>query len=288
LEKQLSCEICGLYSRVVLVAQVYTPLEFNRSLYVFCCNSRKCALQSKSWIVFRNQASEQPIVSKQQQQHAVDSNTKGTTIPVSTHCTQQSTIWSGLSYGSAAADVTFDDLESLLEARDGAMLTQSQQHQNNNTTMMTSTVTCIPHMTSVIGSSDSNSLTEIQWPAWSVSEEEEQVISENAEDVGTGDAHTNEAYRRYLEEEEDRELVAMLDRAVAGSGRQDTPSEAMHFEDDESEEASVLAGHSAAETVELEFQRRCSLQPRQVFIRAASYVQLASRLNVFALSRSLN
>jgi len=259
LEQQLICEICGLSNRIVLVAQVYTPLEFNRSLYIFCCNSRKCALTSKSWIVLRNQASELPV--------ALKSSTKET-IPVSTQ-TQQSTIWSGLSHG-IATDITFDDLESLLDARDGP--SQSQQTQNHNTITMYNNATCIhTQMTPVIDSSDSFSLTEIHWPAWSVSEEEEQVTTEDMEEEGegvdTGDEHTNEAYRRYLEEEEDRELVAMLDRAVAGGGHQDTQGANLQFEDDESEEvSSVLAGHSAAETIELEFQRRCALQPRQVFL----------------------
>lgn len=54
---QLICGVCKQADRVVLVTQVYTPLDFDRSIYVFCCNTRACSLRSEGWIVLRNQAS---------------------------------------------------------------------------------------------------------------------------------------------------------------------------------------------------------------------------------------
>ena len=55
-EGDIRCKSCGLNKHVLLVMQVYAPVEqYHRSLYVFCCNTRSCSMKSAGWIVIRNQ-----------------------------------------------------------------------------------------------------------------------------------------------------------------------------------------------------------------------------------------
>lgn len=54
----LVCGVCESSDKMVLVAQIYAPLEFHRTLYVFCCNARRCSYSSASWKVVRNQSTE--------------------------------------------------------------------------------------------------------------------------------------------------------------------------------------------------------------------------------------
>lgn len=42
---------------------MYAPIDYDRSLYIFCCNKRACSLTSKGWIVIRNQQQQQQFKS---------------------------------------------------------------------------------------------------------------------------------------------------------------------------------------------------------------------------------
>ncbi len=54
----LQCGNCASTENIALVAQIYTPMDgLDRSLYIFCCNTRKCSLLSSGWRVIRNQKS---------------------------------------------------------------------------------------------------------------------------------------------------------------------------------------------------------------------------------------
>jgi hypothetical protein len=55
--KTLTCRVCHQSEFMVLVAQIYAPIDFDRSLYIFCCNKRMCSSNSNAWIVIRNQES---------------------------------------------------------------------------------------------------------------------------------------------------------------------------------------------------------------------------------------
>jgi hypothetical protein len=53
---EIICQSCGKNSKIVLVGQIYAPIEgLDRSLYVFVCNSRACSLSSRGWTIIRNQ-----------------------------------------------------------------------------------------------------------------------------------------------------------------------------------------------------------------------------------------
>jgi hypothetical protein len=53
---EIICQSCGKNNKIVLVGQIYAPIEgLDRSLYVFVCNSRTCSLSSKGWTIIRNQ-----------------------------------------------------------------------------------------------------------------------------------------------------------------------------------------------------------------------------------------
>lgn len=250
----LICSVCCSSNRIVFVAQIFAPIpNMDRSLYIFCCNSRKCSLKSEAWIVYRNQAIETITPTTK------TNETKAIPVPSQTPL---NTIWSGLGSNqtNSAADVTFDDLESLLMARDEVTSKSQTTIKKKNPTIPTATISTT---TTSLDHSDHSNLMGIKWPAWSISEELEQVLFEDAEEgADVDDEHTREAYQRYLAEEEDRELVNMLTHGVTAGNI--SSQENMHFEDDESEEAPSLVENSAAEAVELEFQKRCALQPRQV------------------------
>ena len=51
----LVCNACHSSDAMVMLAQLYAPIDFNRSLYVFCCNRRECSLSNAGWVVVRNQ-----------------------------------------------------------------------------------------------------------------------------------------------------------------------------------------------------------------------------------------
>jgi hypothetical protein len=42
---------------------MYAPVDYDRSLYVFCCNKRTCSLTSEGWIIIRNQQDTAALIS---------------------------------------------------------------------------------------------------------------------------------------------------------------------------------------------------------------------------------
>ena len=53
-----ACAVCG--AQLLLVSQVYAPVETPRALYIFGCNRPECAKQNCSWRVFRCQTGRVP------------------------------------------------------------------------------------------------------------------------------------------------------------------------------------------------------------------------------------
>ena len=109
---EIQCKACHSSTNMCLVAQLYAPItDYDRSLYVFCCNKRLCSLSSAGWIVLRNQTTK---LSKED----VQLPTIPAPVVVAPAAASVWGSWSLDSEGMAADND--DDLEALLAARDNA------------------------------------------------------------------------------------------------------------------------------------------------------------------------
>ena len=113
---EIQCKACQSSTNMCLVAQLYAPMDFDRSLYVFCCNKRICSLSSAGWIVLRNQTTRHSTAVVQPP-----------AIPVPVAAAPAASVWGSWSLDSDGTMAAGDDLEALLAARDNASQLQQQQ-----------------------------------------------------------------------------------------------------------------------------------------------------------------
>ncbi|KAG6594117.1 putative MYND Zn-finger protein [Phytophthora cinnamomi] len=120
----LTCAKCG--RGLFLVAQVYAPVETDRTLYVFGCNTVACTEAAGSWRVLRDQveaAKEAPVVAEVEKvAEQVDK------VKIAWGSDSDDSDWSDDEDDSKpqtpAADIV--DLEALLQQRDDAMKTSAK------------------------------------------------------------------------------------------------------------------------------------------------------------------
>eukprot|EP00644_Phytophthora_capsici_P013581 jgi/Phyca11/8998/fgenesh1_pm.PHYCAscaffold_33_\ len=118
----LTCTKCG--KGLFLVAQVYAPVESDRTLYVFGCNSVACTENSGSWRVLRDQV--EPVKEEARTEVEVEEAIKKIDqVKLAWGSGSDDSDWSDDEDDSKplapAADVV--DLEALLQQRDDAMKT---------------------------------------------------------------------------------------------------------------------------------------------------------------------
>lgn len=211
--------------------QIYAPISFDRSLYVFACNTRACSLQPAGWVIVRNQKQAETISSISLPHEKVTAALPETVTKGST--------WdflSGAGAGDTAAgasawgDFTFededtskvDDLEALLKVRDMSLLSKAE------------TTTCAPSNASTANSAADELVykTEHCLPCTIVSEEEEYwtaaderaaweglIDSETGaigSSSGAGQDHIDRLLASYYEGEEDVEIVNLVKQQGAG------------------------------------------------------------------------
>ncbi|TMW62814.1 hypothetical protein Poli38472_005432 [Pythium oligandrum] len=118
--KTLTCQKCK--QSLFHVAQVYAPVESDRTLYVFGCNSPECTDAPGSWRVFRDQVDTQPLPAAVSEPAAVTSTAAGGWAAGG-----DDSDWSDDEEDKAVSSVTegLNDLELLLQQRDDAMKTSS-------------------------------------------------------------------------------------------------------------------------------------------------------------------
>ena len=109
--QDLVCQNCGSSGKIVLVGQIYAPIEsLDRSLYVYVCNRRACSLSSKGWIVVRNQK-----MSDNEPEKSIVSKVVAPPIPEKTPV--KTSIWDLSSVNDTLLNDE-DDLLELLNKRD--------------------------------------------------------------------------------------------------------------------------------------------------------------------------
>ena len=289
---EFACKVCQSKENMIMVAQIYAPIDdIDRTLYFFACNQRQCSENSSSWLIFRDQQKATDVMNATSE---IKSASTGSALAAKVPVKVQDSIWDNLT-SDASDDVTFDDLEALLEARDN----------NNKTTSSLSIPTAPQEATPSITASKSTppinkpsepvvaSGHQQWWPAYSITEEDEPTDQSNDRETGgTDDEHIRNIYRSYIVDEEDKNLTALLTSTSLTSFPSAKPNTSIavsavpHTNDQpdldsdtvsgDKEDASVseedlmdeLENRSQqgdeARKIELNFQAKCSLQPRQV------------------------
>jgi len=274
----------------VLVSQIYAPIDSDRTLYVFCCNSRACSLSSAGWAVVRNQEKSKGVVEpvKMEAASAWD-DFLAPTEKAST--AKAASAWGDFSFEEESADASVDALTALLQERDLSLNAKATEKKTSITTQVTT-------------SSTSRYATVQQLTCWEVSELEESwtAADEEAaweglgadEDTGVsgGDEHINRLLKSYYEGEEDTEIVNIVKKQQQGGalkaseltpvsavkapttektvkkGPVKKPSARANDSDGESSDGEGgevgLARGSRRQQVEAYFQRRVSFYPTQV------------------------
>ena len=215
------CKNCGESKNMVLVTKVYAPLDFDRSLYIFCCNKRDCSLNAAGWVVIRNQAPlDDGRLPKTMKSSAVlppPAAPVASSAPTTTPNKATTSAWGDFSFdeddGINSADI--DDLNELLQLRD---LTLSANKEP--------TAPALYGEKGADSTMDSTFPTETILPCYELAEEEEVWSREDelaalegvsVEDtntfgaVGSGQAeHIDRLLNSYFEGEEDTEIVNLL------------------------------------------------------------------------------
>jgi hypothetical protein len=202
------CGRCGSGRKIVLAAQIYAPLEFDRNIYVFCCNSRSCSLTSAGWIVVRNQcvSTQQPVVPPKP--------------PVAVPSARAaSSAWDDFNFDEGE-QCSMGDLNQLLEMRD---LKLSED----------SSLVPQPHANAAEASAEAERpqfRTATCLPCWEVRDEEEywgaedeaaarEGLSANDVCASVGPSeHIDRLLKSYYEGEEDTGIVDMVKKHTSGAG----------------------------------------------------------------------
>ena len=106
---------------------MYAPTDYERSLYIFCCNKRTCSLTSNGWTIIRNQQLPRAETSKSEMtagsisspSPCCDSTDWGAVVVSASAATSSTSAWANL----LGVEEEIDML-SLLEARDKALVSR--------------------------------------------------------------------------------------------------------------------------------------------------------------------
>mmetsp|Transcript_8548 Transcript_8548/g.12744 ORF Transcript_8548/g.12744 Transcript_8548/m.12744 type:complete len:445 (-) Transcript_8548:250-1584(-) len=263
---EIFCENCKSSANVVLVAQVYTPMDYDRSIYIFACNTRACSIQSKGWRAIRNQS------------NIATANTicvPSVTPKVDNAITPtvaKDSVWQFLS-NDDNCDI---DLEKLLNERDNSLLKPANEISKKASATLDNSKFGTVNMTKLI--------TSTSLPCFYLEEVDEiwdgGLTATNNDQYR--DKHTNALLESYLECEEDVQLKSLLhkistDIEIVDEDDNDEDEEKSEHQSIDSDEESTVANgkessdasHPSASSsisriVELYFQRRVQSQPRQV------------------------
>lgn len=263
---EISCRVCSRSENMALVAKIYAPTDIDRSLYVFCCNTRACSLQSQGWLIVRNQCANDGLTTESSHLSTMESKP---TVPN----------WSAL---LTAAEDEEDDLDFLLNARNASVASTAMKSpppppegnkgnkhpkgksksSNKNNGGMKSTLPqpAEPIAETSSSISDDELLTKVVFPPVDLEE-----VLENYSQWDLGGAHEDELLRKYLNDEAEDDVenlealrAAGIGSSIAASGTDPLDDEE---EDDYDEEGEASIAGNAAEQY---FTRRVASEPKQV------------------------
>ena len=107
---------------------MYAPIDFERSLYIFCCNKRTCSLTSDGWTIIRNQQLPTAATSKSEITAGFSSTPSACRDATDWGAVAVSAATSSTSAWSNFLGVEEEiDMLSLLEARDTALVSRKLQ-----------------------------------------------------------------------------------------------------------------------------------------------------------------
>ncbi len=264
----LRCKVCEKSDKLVLVAQLYAPTDlFQRSLYIFCCNKRECSLKSDGWIALRNQIrlGHLPTYTATSEEHLSASH-------ANPDITCKQSVWDFLSDETHGENTTLGtddkDLIALLETRDMNLASKSRIQEKaakvKHSKIETVGAQKILKLRTTIPLCKLKEVVE-EWDT-SLDDEEEVILSDGADRD-----HINKLIATYLQDEDDEENMSMLRACGIGNNEETILSLdniACFDEDEEENEDSddrpkILSEVKKAE-IELYFQKRVSLHPKQV------------------------
>ncbi|KAJ1406650.1 hypothetical protein B484DRAFT_208887, partial [Ochromonadaceae sp. CCMP2298] len=238
---ELLCGSCSSGANVVLVAQLYAPVECDRSLYVFCCNTRSCSLKSAGWRVVRNQRETSKkvkggaVVGKKQ--HTPKGEQLGVFPAPSPAGAISKSVWSDLGTDGGVGDID-EELERMLLDRDKALgksasplgertAAESGSTSGNGSNSVSSTVPALAPPAPP--SSSARYVTPSHLQAWAVSEVEEIWAQEDEEAAREGlqlhlqtaarkeASHIDRLLQSYYEGEEDPAVLQILKNQHSGA-----------------------------------------------------------------------
>ncbi|GLD95455.1 hypothetical protein PINS_up004100 [Pythium insidiosum] len=215
----LTCPKCK--ASLYLVAQVYAPVESDRTLYIFGCNSAECTETTGSWRVFRDQASQPaasssivaPVELKAEEKTAASASGWAASGDDDSDWSDDDDDDDGAqaAASSGAATNALGDLELLLQQRDAAMFSAPTQ------------VAAPVKPAATIKADDTYSSPSNSSPAFPALFID--VIDEPYEDFKTESdySHENELLQQYMrQEEEDKSTdVNDLRRIIANAKKSD-------------------------------------------------------------------
>ena len=272
-----------------MICQVYAPLEdLHRSLYIFCCNRRRCSLASQGWIVLRNQAA---------------AKVAPATPPATAEVSAPVSAWSFLQ----DEQIQTDALQQMLQLRDESLVGASASTKSSATTKVNTapaqapTKSCVSQewrpcrrivevddswagkslslgrlgkdkeQAAVVGPGSKDEEIEDDEDEEGEEGEEEEDYEDSFLDASVAsDARVQEMLAGYLKDEADEELAAMLSRGGKKKGTAGAGAGAGLKEEKEEEEEQEqgwmrkLWRNSPRAKVESHFQQRVACEPQQV------------------------
>lgn len=296
---RLSCGSCGSDKDMLMVAQIYAPVDCERSLYLFCCNKRHCSLRDEGWKVLRNQYNNQGN-SKE------DDRSKPTIIQdkIDRRNGEVVSVWGGSTGGESLSslvqgiddDPYHEDLLSMLNARDVAL-----DEEGNDQLDRSSQQSFAGHGAPPDNGSVSSTLVGLEWrPSFTIELQEDMYCDSGGthdsdeedstlEKAAASEGQVQSLLNRYLEDEEDEALVRRLRVHLNANNfrtkdRESSPlreeEERLNHDEDsddghnqgkeETEKKKYLeawenkiSSDNPISEAEIYFQRRIALQPRQ-------------------------
>lgn len=266
---------------MVLVAQVYAPVEYDRTLYIFSCTKPLCIQSFKCWKVVRDQSL---TISA-----AVAIPASDVVIPASQ---KKETVWDFSEISSTVADDGIDDLMQLLACRDSSLPSISKPittkpNTINKPTKSVKSTNSADHAKAI--SLPSSQPARKALPSYAIDEEVEKWSRKmDAEDRRAASIVSKDRIQdlveNYLRDEEDFEhaeqlkqlgVLATTPKSNEGDDNADDDDEEILSVEDESDGAMRFnSSASAAYKIERYFQRRVAAYPKQILRYAYGGVPL--------------
>ena len=215
------CKVCNSSEKIVLVAQIYAPLDFHRSLYVFGCNNNRCSYKSESWTVVRNQSitlfedtSSVPVsISNAQPANQISWDT------MNNFSDSDVTKKSSVKDDESDSDDDLADLVAMLAQRDNII---KKEDKSNEAIAVVSTVAPSACSLTTAGQLSCWRIveTEEDWTLYDEkNEDENEEDNEDSEGAlqrkqkgskSAADTHIEELLRSYLSTEDDAEVLSVF------------------------------------------------------------------------------